>query len=276
MAAQSNLAMLIPAYNAAEYLPRLLDSAARQTQPFDEIWVYDDSSTDDTASIAERYGARVVHGDVNRGCSHGKNRLAAEKFMDYRRFDPECVSADTRAFTIRQQINPFCGLYRREAFLRAGGYDEDPLVLYNEDVAMHIRLAFRGLSFAADETVTVINHRRLDSMSAANGLKCIQAHYHVLRNAAALEGSGPYAADIACKLWMAVGVLTAYLDWQTADAAATLAIRLSGLSSIPAGYLFKALCHASPHLAIRSREWLIRALKPALRQGYPGWRAALR
>ena len=323
MMARPTLAMLIPAYNAAEFLPRLLDSAARQTKPFDEIWVYDDCSSDDTAAIAQRYGARVVRGDINRGCSHGKNRLAAEtqcdwihfhdaddelmpnfverasfgstdgrfdvvlfayeerddrtgKVMDRRHFDPVAIAEDARAYTIRHQINPFCGLYRRELFLRAGGYDEDPTVLYNEDVALHTRLAFHGLSFAADETVTVINHRRGDSMSAANQLKCLQAHYQVLRKAAAFEGADQYACDIAWKLWIAVGGLAAQLDWRTAEEAARLALRLAGPSSVPTSGLFRTLCYTSPNLAIRVREWSIRALKPALREGYPGWRAAIR
>ena len=315
------IALLIPAYNAALYLPRLLDSAVRQTQPFDEIWVYDDCSTDDTAAVAERHGARVVRGDVNRGCSRGKNRLAAETGCDWihfhdaddelmsnfverarmwmadgrfdvmlfpyeerdnesgqtighRRFDPQEVKSDARSYAIRQQINPFCGLYRRQSFLRAGGYDEDPLVLYNEDVAMHIRLAFRGLSFAADEVATVINYRRCDSMSAANQLKCIQAHYHVMRKTAGYEGAEQYANEIAGKLWGAVGGLTANLDWQTADEAAGLAVRLAGRASAPTSWVFRALCCVSPQLAIRIRECLIRAIKPALREAYPGWRAA--
>lgn len=323
MTARPTLAMLIPAYNAAEYLPRLLDSAARQTQPFDEIWVYDDCSNDDTAAIAKGYGARVVRGDINRGCSHGKNRLAAKTecdwihfhdaddelmpnfverarvwmsegrfdvvlfayeerndhtgtFTSFRRFDPEDLNADARAYAIRNQINPFCGLYRRDQFLKAGGYDEDPQVLYNEDVAFHIRLAFRGLSFAADETVAIINYRRDGSMSALNQLKCLQAHYEVLRRTAALDGAEPYASDIAYKLWIAIGGLTAHLDWRTADEAALLAVRLAGWSSVPTGGLFRALCYTSPRLAIRIREWLIRALKPTLRNGYPGWRGALR
>src|ERR1051326_8043102 len=86
MTARPTLAMLIPAYNAAGYLPRLLDSAMRQTQPFDEIWVYDDCSNDGTAAVAERYGARGVRGDINCGCSHGKNRLAAETSCDWIHF----------------------------------------------------------------------------------------------------------------------------------------------------------------------------------------------
>src|SRR5690242_6343139 len=86
MISRPRLALLIPAYNAAQYLPRLLDSAARQTQSFDEIWVYDDCSTDNTAVVAERHGARVVRGDSNRGCSHGKNRLATETKCEWIHF----------------------------------------------------------------------------------------------------------------------------------------------------------------------------------------------
>jgi len=317
------LALLIPAYNAAAFLPRLLDSAARQTEPFDEIWVYDDCSTDETTAVARRYGARTVRGDVNRGCSHGKNRLAAETTCEWIhfhdaddelmpnfverarlwmaegrcdvvlfafeerddstgallntwRFDPTAVASDPRAHAIQIQINPFCGLYRRRKFLEAGGYDEDPQVLYNEDVACHIRLAFHGLSFAADETVTIINHRHAGSMSASSRLKCLQAHYNVLRRTAALYGAERYAAAIASKLWVAVGGLAAHLDWRTADEAAKLAVRLAGWSSAPNSRTFRALCYGSPRLAIRIREWLIRAIRPALREGYPELRAPFR
>lgn len=164
------IAMLIPACNAAAYLPRLLDSAVHQTERFDEVWVYDDCSKDETAEIAEAYGARVVRGAVNRGCSHGKNALASLTTADwlhfhdaddelypnfvalarrwmadarfdvvlfpyeerdnetgeliaYRLFAADDLSRDARSYTIREQINPFCGLYRREAYMRAGGYD---------------------------------------------------------------------------------------------------------------------------------------------------------
>ena len=51
-----SLSLLIPAYNAARFLPRLLASAHAQTDRFDEIWVYDDCSTDDTAAVAASLG----------------------------------------------------------------------------------------------------------------------------------------------------------------------------------------------------------------------------
>jgi glycosyltransferase involved in cell wall biosynthesis len=320
MTSRPKLALLIPAYNAAGYLPRLLESAQSQVEQFDEIWVYDDCSTDDTAAIAERLGARVVRGDVNRGCSHGKNVLASRtaadwihfhdaddallprfttlarkwiadgrfdvvlfayeqrddssgRHMAYSTFDPTDLARSHCSFAIRNQINPFCGLYRRGAFLRAGGYDEDPQVLYNEDVALHVGLAFAELSFAAETEVSIINYRRANSMSAANRLKCLQAHYHVMRRTAAREGARLYSTEIAYRLWVVVAGLAAELDWRTADEAAALAMQLAGPSVPPSGPLFKNLCRLSPHFALRAREWLIRSLKPRLREGYPGWRA---
>lgn len=82
----STLALCIPAYNAADYLPGLLESAKKQQVPFDEILVYNDVSTDDTAKVAEQYGARVISGQVNRGCSYGKNMLANATQCDWVHF----------------------------------------------------------------------------------------------------------------------------------------------------------------------------------------------
>jgi glycosyltransferase involved in cell wall biosynthesis len=72
------LALLVPAYNAASVLPRLMASVAAQTRPFDEVWVYDDASIDDTARTAEELGAKVVRGSINRGCSFGKDVLVRQ------------------------------------------------------------------------------------------------------------------------------------------------------------------------------------------------------
>jgi glycosyltransferase involved in cell wall biosynthesis len=320
MTVRPTLALLIPAFNATHWLPRLLESAAGQTEPFDEIWVYDDCSADDTAAVAERYGARLVRGAVNRGCSCGKNALAARTQADWlhfhdaddallpnfvalarkwmadgrfdvvlfdyewreddtgellavRHFDASDLARDPRSYALRVQINPFCGLYRREAFLSAGGYDEDPLVLYNEDVAVHIRLAFAGLSFAAESDVSIINYRRSDSMSASNHLKCIQAQYHVMRKLASHRDAAPYSREIAVSLWGAAAGLASHLDWCAADRAALLAMQLAGPALAPSREHFRALCRLSPRLALRVREGLIRMFKPQYRERYPGWRS---
>ena len=80
------LALCIPAYNASKVLPRLLTSSTSQLIPFNEIFVYDDCSTDNTREVAESFGATVIKGDVNRGCSFGKNALAEIASSDWIHF----------------------------------------------------------------------------------------------------------------------------------------------------------------------------------------------
>jgi glycosyltransferase involved in cell wall biosynthesis len=82
----STIALCIPAYNAAWCLPRLLNSAKQQQISFDEILVYNDCSTDETSAIARAYGATVIDGDMNIGCSSGKNKLAAIAKSDWLHF----------------------------------------------------------------------------------------------------------------------------------------------------------------------------------------------
>ena len=80
------IALCIPAYNAEKYLPLLLTSAQKQSIPFYEVLVYDDYSTDKTAEIAANYGAVVIKGTVNKGCSFGKNMLAEIAQSDWLHF----------------------------------------------------------------------------------------------------------------------------------------------------------------------------------------------
>lgn len=309
----ARIGLLIPAYNAAEFLPRLLKSAADQEVPFDEIWVYDDCSTDDTAAVAEACGAKVLRGTVNKGCSAGKNALAQHVEVDWihfhdaddellpnfvtlsrrwiserapdvllfsyeyrddqtgeliltRTFDARQLSEDPRGFAIREQINPFCGLYRRQSYLEAGGYDEDPDVLYNEDVAFHIRMAFAGLEFGAEPEVAVINYRRGGSMSAANQLACVKAHVAVMKKTLALPGAKPYETDISARLWLASGLLAAFGNWREADEATVLASRLSPEPPIVAGsVMFRGVARLFPRLAIRMREAVVKTFKRSSR-----------
>jgi glycosyltransferase involved in cell wall biosynthesis len=311
-----SLALCIPAYNAAAYLPRLLKSAQAQTIPFDEIWVYDDCSTDNTAEVAKQFEAKVIKGNINRGCSHGKNILAdattcewihfhdaddelypnfvatAHKWttlqyspdvvlFDYewreddtnelisiRHFNDEQLKTDPISYAIREQINPFCGLYRRSAYLKAGGYDTDPLVLYNEDVAFHCRMAISGCQFSAESTITIINYRRGNSMSATNQIKCIQAHFQVMQKVANFVGDR-YGKEIAEKLWGLAGISAAYLDWHTTNQSIKLALELS--KEIPNRYspILQILWLIDPYLSIWLREILIRLIKPQLRHNYP-------
>ena len=303
------LALCIPAYNAAGFLDRLLESARSQTEPFDEIWLYDDASTDNTGRIARQLGAQVVRGERNAGCSHGKNVLAARctsawlhfhdaddalepefvatarrwmeqpappdvVFFNYRtrdhetgrllgtrEFDGAALRLDPLRYCLTEQVNPFCGLYAREPFLRAGGWDEDPQVLQSEDQAGHFRLALAGLRFDADPAYTVINYIRDGSMTTSNLPGAQRSTYHVLRKAAGAL-AGRHADVVARRLWITAGLSGAYGDWENADRAAALALQLQPSGPVEGAAWFRVLARRAPRLALRLRERLIRALRP--------------
>lgn len=63
------LAVVIPTLNEEAVLPATLASLAAQTEPANEIVVADGGSTDGTAALAEKHGARVlVSTKKGRGC----------------------------------------------------------------------------------------------------------------------------------------------------------------------------------------------------------------
>jgi glycosyltransferase involved in cell wall biosynthesis len=303
------LALCVPAYNAAGFLYRLLESARSQTVPFDEIWVYDDASTDHTSRIARQLGAQVVWSDKNIGCSRGKNILAnrsqcswlhfhdaddalelnfvetARRWMELeeapdvvffnyrthdhetgqrlgtREFDGAALRREPLRYCLTEQINPFCGLYRKEPFLRAGGWDEDSLVLQSEDQAGHLRLALAGLRFDADPAYTVINYIREGSMTTSNLPGAQRSTYHVLRKAAAAL-AGKHADIVARRLWSTAGLSGAYGDWENADRAAELALKLQPDGPTEGSKWFRRLATRQPGLALRLRERYIRVFRP--------------
>ncbi|MFV0416216.1 MAG: glycosyltransferase family 2 protein [Chthoniobacterales bacterium] len=70
----SNISIIIPTYNSAEYLSDTLESCLRQTLPATEIIVIDDGSTDDTKAVCKKYQNAVVYERVeNGGVSRARN-----------------------------------------------------------------------------------------------------------------------------------------------------------------------------------------------------------
>jgi len=66
------LSVVIPAYNEADFLPRCLESLAKQKDtPNYEVIVVDNASTDNTAEVAKGYGARVIH-ESEKGVVHAR------------------------------------------------------------------------------------------------------------------------------------------------------------------------------------------------------------
>jgi glycosyltransferase involved in cell wall biosynthesis len=78
------ISLLIPCYNAAAFLPTLLEQASNQS--FHEIICYDDGSSDHSAAVAEGFGAQVIRGERNRGPGYARNRLLAAANCDWIHF----------------------------------------------------------------------------------------------------------------------------------------------------------------------------------------------
>jgi glycosyltransferase involved in cell wall biosynthesis len=67
------ITVIVPARNRSVRLAPTIASVAAQREPPAEVIVVDDGSTDDTAEVAARLGARVIRHDRNRGVAEARN-----------------------------------------------------------------------------------------------------------------------------------------------------------------------------------------------------------
>ena len=70
------ISILIPCYNAEQWIGEAIDSALAQSYPHTEVIVYDDGSTDGSLDIIKSYGDRIRWGTgPNRGGGSARNWL---------------------------------------------------------------------------------------------------------------------------------------------------------------------------------------------------------
>ena len=79
------VSILIPAFNAQEWIAETIQSALRQTWPRKEIIVVDDGSTDGTLAIARRFESNEVRvvTQPNQGAAAARNKAFALSRGDY-------------------------------------------------------------------------------------------------------------------------------------------------------------------------------------------------
>ncbi len=115
------LTVVIPVYNGSAVLTQALTAmAASRVKPF-ELLVVDDGSTDDSAGVAERYGACVLHTAKQSGPAHARNLGAQTAKGDVLFFlDADvCVHPDTIGLVVDAFTDP-----QLDALM--GSYDDDP------------------------------------------------------------------------------------------------------------------------------------------------------
>jgi glycosyltransferase involved in cell wall biosynthesis len=154
------ISVIIPVKNGHKYLAQALEGIKAQNMNV-EIIVVDDASTDDTAEIAESYGAKVIKHEISKGQVAGKNsglKVAQGKYIMFHDHDDimregtlkklyEAICADDELFMVMGKVKdfisedavdkniqmkpaPYWGLFtgavlmRKELFERVGLFDE--------------------------------------------------------------------------------------------------------------------------------------------------------
>lgn len=72
------ITVLMPVYNAEEYLVEAIESILNQTFSDFEFLIVDDASTDKSVDIINSYDderIKLIHNDKNSGVTHSLNRV---------------------------------------------------------------------------------------------------------------------------------------------------------------------------------------------------------
>lgn len=72
--ARPTVAAVVPHWNRRDLLPPFFESLRQQQQPFDEVVLVDNGSSDNSAALAESLGARVLRLEKNFGFAAAVNR----------------------------------------------------------------------------------------------------------------------------------------------------------------------------------------------------------
>lgn len=189
----SMVSVIIPAYNCERYLGEAIESVLSQDHRPLELIVVNDGSTDNTETIAGRYGDRIIYiGQENRGPAAARNRglqisrgevigfldaddlwsenklsLQLTRLAEDRSVEiviglsqPTKLQADKDGKAIFQKwLDPYCALllsaalFRRSVFEKVGLFDET--LHYGEDTDWFMRAREMGISMAIIQEVSL-------------------------------------------------------------------------------------------------------------------------
>ncbi|MGC2061610.1 MAG: glycosyltransferase [Thermodesulfovibrionales bacterium] len=228
------ISVIIPTYNAAKHLEKLLESLRQQTLP-SEIIVIDSSSTDSTPKIAEQFGATVKV--IDKGAfDHGGTRTLAGKMaggniLVYLTQDALPVASTSLEKLVRPLTDRTVGavygrqLPRPEAsvfgtHLRLFNYPDVSYIRSLTDKKTYgIKTPFLSNSFAAYrksclEEICWFNERLIMGEDTCAGARLLMAGYTIAYAAdAAVYHSHDYTAMQEMRRYFDIGVFHRSEDW---------------------------------------------------------------
>ncbi|MEM9147619.1 MAG: glycosyltransferase family A protein [Pseudomonadota bacterium] len=122
------VSVVVPTYNRAHCIAECLESILAQTVPAHEILVSDDGSTDGTAAVLERFGARitVLLAPTNPGVSAARNAAIAQATGEWIAFlDSDDLWRPERLAILARDVGdagPEIGVHMADLVLSGGGY----------------------------------------------------------------------------------------------------------------------------------------------------------
>lgn len=195
------VAVIVPARDEAHALPVLLSPLVDQLRPGDEVVVVDDGSTDGTADVARRLGARVVHApELDDGWAGKPNACAA---------GVEATSAPLLVF-LDADVAPPPDLLDR----LAAQVDRAPDALVSvqpwhrtERPYEQLSLVFNLTALMGTAAFTPFGHRASSAMAFGPVLACRRDRYEAVGGHAHPEVRHAVAEDLALAEQFGEGML---------------------------------------------------------------------
>lgn len=114
---QGLVTVVMPCYNAAEYIAEAIDSVLHQSYPHVELIVVDDGSTDDSVAVVQRYQERLrLIQQPNKGASAARNRGIVSGTGEYLAFldaddfwHPDFLARMIEALRSSDAVLAYCG-----------------------------------------------------------------------------------------------------------------------------------------------------------------------